>query len=486
MNQLLPLPVRPAADPAETAWGPLCAPFVEEIDYRGPLDALFAMPRGPGLVFLDSAMAHPELGRWSWLAAQPLGRFTSVEGEAFWDGEPLPGHPIDALRAKLRRFRQERSDPALPFTGGASGFFAYEAGRLFERLPAPKGGEAAPEIDLWFHDAGIAFDVVDRRAFVVSSGAPEGDPTRRRARAAERMASLKEQIAFGSTSFRHPAIHIPRERWRPNMSSENFMRVVERTRRYIAEGDIFQANLAQSFRTALPEDVDPAVLYAQLRAANPAPFGALIVTSERIVASTSPEGFLRLDGDEVETRPIKGTARRSADPDEDRRLADGLVASEKDRAENIMIVDLMRNDLSRVCLPGTVDVPALCGLESYASVHHLVSVVRGRLKPGLDALHLFAACFPGGSITGAPKIRAMQIIHELEPAPRGVYCGSIVHFGFDGSLRSNIAIRTLVAQDGFASINAGGGITLLSQPAAEYAETLVKAERMLSAFEPAP
>jgi para-aminobenzoate synthetase component 1 len=300
------------------------------------------------------------------------------------------------------------------------------------------------------------------------------------------MASLKEQIAFGSTSFRHPAIHIPRERWRPNMSSENFMRVVERTRRYIAEGDIFQANLAQSFRTALPEDVDPAVLYAQLRAANPAPFGALIVTSERIVASTSPEGFLRLDGDEVETRPIKGTARRSADPDEDRRLADGLVASEKDRAENIMIVDLMRNDLSRVCLPGTVDVPALCGLESYASVHHLVSVVQGRLKPGLDALHLFAACFPGGSITGAPKIRAMQIIHELEPAPRGVYCGSIVHFGFDGSLRSNIAIRTLVAEDGFASINAGGGITLLSEATAEYAETLVKAERMLSAFEPSP
>jgi para-aminobenzoate synthetase component 1 len=137
MNQLLPLPVRPGADPADIAAGPVYAPCIEEVDYRDPLEALFAMPRGPGLVFLDSAMAHPELGRWSWLAAQPFGRFTSIEGTASWDGEPLPGHPIDALRAKLRRFRQDRSDPALPFTGGASGFFAYEAGRLFERLPAP-------------------------------------------------------------------------------------------------------------------------------------------------------------------------------------------------------------------------------------------------------------------------------------------------------------------------------------------------------------
>jgi para-aminobenzoate synthetase component 1 len=150
-----------------------------------------------------------------------------------------------------------------------------------------------------------------------------------------------------------------------------------------------------------------------------------------------------------------------------------------------MIVDLMRNDLSRVCLPGTVNVPVLCGLESYASVHHLVSVIEGRLKPGFDVLHLLAACFPGGSITGAPKIRAMEIIHELEPEPRGVYCGSIVHIGFDGSLRSNIAIRTLTVEEGVASIRAGGGITLLSGPEEEYEESLIKADRMFHAFDPA-
>jgi para-aminobenzoate synthetase component 1 len=268
------------------------------------------------------------------------------------------------------------------------------------------------------------------------------------------------------------------------MRPEDYQRNVGRTREYIAAGDIFQANLTQGWRAEIPESFDPFALYGELRTANPAPFGAFIVTPDRLVASTSPEGFLLLHDGLAETRPIKGTRPRSRDRREDRRLAEELVASEKDRAENIMIVDLMRNDFSRVCLPGTVEAPVLCGLESYASVHHLVSVVRGRLKPGLDALHLMAACFPGGSITGAPKIRAMEIIHELEPEPRGVYCGSIVHFGYEGSLRSNIAIRTLVVEDNVASIRAGGGITLLSDPEEEYEESLVKAERMFQALEP--
>ncbi len=275
---------------------------------------------------------------------------------------------------------------------------------------------------------------------------------------------------------------LPPGAWRPNMDANAFKAMVERTRSLIAAGDMFQANLAQSFRAELPAGFDPLQLYRQLRAANPAPFGAFVATADRILASTSPEGFLRLEKGQVETRPIKGTRRRSADPDEDRRLAEELLASPKDRAENIMIVDLMRNDLSRICRPGTVDAPVLCGLESFASVHHLVSVVRGTLKPGMDALHLLSACFPGGSVTGAPKIRAMEVIHELEPEARGVYCGSILHLGFDGGLRSNIAIRTLVVEGGVASVHAGGGITLLSDPEEEFAETMLKAERMLGAF----
>jgi para-aminobenzoate synthetase component 1 len=368
---------------------------------------------------------------------------------------------------------------------GASGTFAYEAGRLFERLPEPKWrGSPCPELDLWFHDLGVAFDARERRAFLVSTGFPELEPRRRIRRAHERLAWLDERIKRGTVRRPGAWLAIPPGAWRPNMDAREFKRMVERTRRYIAEGDIFQANLAQAWRAELPRAYDPLTLYAQLRAANPAPFGALIVGSEQLVASTSPEGFLRLDKGEVETRPIKGTRPRSVDAREDRRLSDALLRSEKDRAENIMIVDLMRNDLSRVCSAGTVTVPVLCGLESYASVHHLVSVVQGRLKPGRDALDLIAACFPGGSITGAPKIRAMEIIHELEPEARGVYCGSIVHFGYDGSLRSNIAIRTLTVENGIASVHAGGGITLLSDAEDEYAETLVKAERLLAAFAP--
>jgi para-aminobenzoate synthetase component 1 len=459
--------------------------MIREIDYREPLDALAAMPRGPGLVLLDSAMPHPEFGRWSWLGADPFGHFVSRGGQAAWNGTPVEGHPLRALRDRLA-FYAQACPAAGPFGGGASGFMAYEAGRLFEQLPEPKWrGVECPEIELFFHDVGLAFDCLDRRAFIVSTGWPEADETQRRRRAAERAEWIGDRLARGPTSRPGAPLVIPRRAWRANMKPETFKANVERTRRFIADGDIFQANLTQAFRAELPAGFDPLALYAQLRAANPAPFGAFILTPERLVASTSPEGFLRVDSGQVETRPIKGTRPRSPDPEEDRRLAADLVGSEKDRAENIMIVDLMRNDLSRVCQAGSVEAPVLCGLESYASVHHLVSVVRGRLKPGLDALDLLAACFPGGSITGAPKIRAMEIIHALEPESRGVYCGSVLHCGYDGSLASSIAIRTLVAEGNVASIRAGGGITLLSDPDAEHAEALLKAERMLQAFEPA-
>lgn len=460
-------------------------PLIQEIDYRDPFETLRVFPPREGLVLLDSAMAHPELGRWSWLAADPFGRFTSLKGAAAWNGEPLPGHPIHTLRRQLARYSDTRSDRHFPFQGGASGYFAYEAGRLFERLPEPKGERLPrPEIDLWFHDVGVAFDVVDRRAFIVSSGWPEEDALRRGRRVYERGEEMRELLDVRLSRHSHAPVVVERGAWQANMSSADYQNAVEKTREYIAAGDIFQANITQGWRATLPDQFDPLVLYGELRSANPAPFGAFIVTPERLIASTSPEGFLLLHDGVAETRPIKGTRPRSSDPREDRRLAGELLASEKDRAENIMIVDLMRNDFSRACLPGTVQAPVLCGLETYASVHHLVSVVRGKLKPGLDSLHLMAACFPGGSITGAPKMRAMQIIHELEPEPRGVYCGSIVHFGYDGSLRSNIAIRTLVVEDGVASIRAGGGITLLSDPQEEYQESLVKAERMFQALEP--
>ena len=461
------------------------APLVREVEYHDPFAVLRSLPLAPGLVLLDSAMKHPELGRWSYLAADPFARFTVSGHRPTWNGAALDGAPLAALRAKLRAFACPAAPAGPRFQPGATGFISYEAGRLFEKLPEPRPGPACPEIDLFFHDAAIAFDEVERRAFVVSTGFPEQDPRRRRARRHARADWLAAELAARSRAPAFPSIRIPAGAWSSNFDRPAFEAAVGRVRDYIAAGDIFQANLTQRFTAPLPPGFDPVAAYAQLRAANPAPFGAFLHDGARLVASTSPERFLEMRGGFVETRPIKGTARRALDPESDRREAERLLASDKDRAENVMIVDLLRNDLSRVAVPGTVEVPVLCGLESYANVHHLVSVVTARLRPGLDALDLIAASFPGGSITGAPKIRAMEIIHALEPDPRGVYCGSVLHLGFDGSLASNIAIRTLVAEGGRASVHAGGGVTLLSDPAAEYEETLVKAERLFQAFDPA-
>jgi para-aminobenzoate synthetase component 1 len=460
--------------------------LVEELDWRDPAAVLPRLPLSPGLVFLDSAMTHPHLGRWSYLAAEPLGHFTVQDGQARWNGTLLTGRPLEELRRLLGRLATAPILKAPPFTVGATGTFSYEAGRLFERLPPPRlSRHPCPDIELWFHDAAMVFDHNERRAFLISSEQP-GTPTPERTRRRERIERLREWLADTAEPAARPPVLIPRQAWRSNMQPQAFRNAVARVRDYVAAGDIFQANIAHRLSAEMPEAYDPVGVYLQLRAANPAPFSAFLAGDGRIVASTSPELFLRLRDRRVETRPIKGTRRRSGDPDEDGALARELLASDKDRAENVMIVDLLRNDLSRVALPGTVRVPALCELESYAAVHHLVSVVTAELQPGKDALDLLAASFPGGSITGAPKIRAMEIIHELEPDRRGVYCGSVLHFGLDGSLHSNIAIRTLVCEGDLASFHVGGGITLLSDPEEEYQETLAKAERLFQAFDPGP
>lgn len=250
----------------------------------------------------------------------------------------------------------------------------------------------------------------------------------------------------------------------------------------ILAGDVFQTNIAQRFSARLPTAFDPLSFYCRLRSINPAPFGALLRHGNLTIASSSPERFLKLEGRHVETRPIKGTIARSADSKEDRRRAEILLASEKDSAENIMIVDLLRNDLSRVCTAHSIDVPALCGLESYASVHHLVSVVTGELAAEQDAVTLLRACFPGGSITGAPKIRSMEIIAEIEHVARQVYCGAIGFIGFDGHMDTSIAIRTATIHGDLAVFHAGGGITAMSDAEAEYEETLVKGQRLFDAF----
>ena len=270
---------------------------------------------------------------------------------------------------------------------------------------------------------------------------------------------------------------------RSSFSREAYLEAVERVREYIFAGDIFQANLSQ--RLEAPLDEPAWELYKRLRAINPAPFAAYIETGEATIMSASPERFLRVSTDRtVETRPIKGTSPRGIGPEHDAALGQALIESEKDRAENLMIVDLLRNDLSRVCVPGTVRVPELFLLENYPTVHHLVSTVVGVLPPKADAVDLLQASFPGGSITGAPKVRAMEIIAELEPSRRGVYCGSIGYLSVTGALDTNIVIRTYLALERRVYFSVGGGIVADSDPTAEYEETLTKARALIAALRP--
>jgi para-aminobenzoate synthetase component 1 len=268
---------------------------------------------------------------------------------------------------------------------------------------------------------------------------------------------------------------------RSSFTHEGYLDAVTRVREYIFAGDIFQANLSQRFEAPLAE---PAwALYQRLRSRNAAPFAAYLDFPGAVVLSASPERFLRVDVDgDVETRPIKGTRSRGHGPEHDAALGLALTQSAKDQAENLMIVDLMRNDLSRVCAPGTVRVPELFALEHYATVHHLVSTVVGKLAPGKDALDLLRAAFPGGSITGAPKVRAMEIIAELELSQRSIYCGSIGYWSLTGALDSSIAIRTAVARGGRVYFSAGGGIVADSDPEHEYQETLDKARGVIDAL----
>ncbi len=384
-----------------------------------------------------------------------------------------------------------------PFQGGAAGLLSYELGTAFERIPRAKHDEFhLPDLAIGLYDWVIAWDqrcasgvdCLSRFSRDHSSGAER--------RARQRLDFVRRRLA--SPAATRPACSsgaaLPAQALTPqfpapgldaltsNFSREAYIRAVERTIEWIFAGDIFQANLSQ--RLLYPAHVDPITLAGRLRSCNPAPFGGLFLFDDWAVVSASPERFVRVRGAEVETRPIKGTRRRPPTPEADLFTRDELRESQKDQAENVMIVDLLRNDLSRVCAPGSIRVPQLCGVETYETVQHLVSEVRGRLEEERTVWDLWRAVFPGGSITGAPKVRAMEIIAELEPTVRGPYCGSLFYVGYDGSCDSSILIRTFVCRHGWVACGVGGGIVADSDPAAEYEETLHKAAGMLRALGP--
>ncbi|WP_455964133.1 aminodeoxychorismate synthase component I [Methylorubrum aminovorans] len=458
--------------------------WTREIPFIDPVAAAARLARLPGLAFLDSAMRHDTLGRVSVLAADPFGRFRYRDGRATLDGRAVPGRSLEALRACLAPYRLAPQAELPAFPGAAIGYFAYDLGASLERVAAPaRRAGLTDDIAFNLYDTLLAVDHGRRSCLLIATGFPETDTSAREARAKERLDAFAARLATPSEPL--PKWAGAKLAWRSNFSREAYENAVETVRNYIRAGDIYQANIAQRFSADLPPGFDPFAFYRRLRETNPATFGAYLDFDGLTVASSSPERFLKLEGRAVETRPIKGTVARDSDPARDAEIAAALQANPKERAENIMIVDLLRNDLSRVCEPGSVRVPTLCGVESYAGIHHLVSVVTGTLRDGADALDLIEKTFPGGSITGAPKLRAMDIITEIEGDARELYCGAIGALGFDGSLDTSIAIRTVVMDDRQAVLQAGGGVTLLSEPGPEYEETLTKAARVFAAFETA-
>jgi para-aminobenzoate synthetase component 1 len=462
-------------------------PIAEEIAFRDPLELYAPFAGDRHAVLLESALTDGVRGQHSYIAVEPFQLLTGRNGDISLGDRRLRGNPFAVLDVELRRFELSPLPGLPPLQGGAVGYFGYELAQHLERVPMARGDDMEfPDLVIGFHDVIIAVDHTERRAWVVSSGLPATKRGEQEQLAVERLRHILGRLK----SALPPVVQTPSgsvANLESNFTRPAYETAVRRVVEYILAGDIFQANLSQRFRAAIPSGLSGLDLYQRLRRVNPAPFAALIKSGDVEIVSASPERFLRLQQGKVETCPIKGTRPRGATPAADKALAAELLGSEKDRAENVMIVDLMRNDLSRVCRDGTVDVPKLCELEAFATVFHLVSTVTGTLQPDKRAVDLLAACFPGGSITGAPKIRAMEIIAELEPTRRGPYCGSIGYVGFDGSMDTSITIRTYGIKGGVVTFQAGGGIVADSKPADEYDETIAKARALISALtEPQP
>lgn len=450
---------------------------VRAVSWREPEQAFEHVRDDPHLVWLDSTGPVGPRSRYSYLCVDPFEIVRTGPGE----------DPFSLLADALARWPEPAGDAGpVPFMGGAVGLLGYGAAHHLERLPHRHADD--PDVpEFWFglFDLVLAFDRAETRCWLISTGRPEQNGDSRSDRARARADWLENRLGTGLPVRCTPQ---PGLVWTPDLSAGAYVAMVERGLDYIRAGDIFQANLTMRHVATRPPQLDAGAMHLALRRINPAPFGAYLAWAPGCaLCSTSPERFIRLEADgRVETRPIKGTRRRPSDPgrnpEQDRQEAALLMSSSKDRAENLMIVDLMRNDIGRVAEFGSVTVPLLCELETFATVHHLVSSITAKLRPDADAVSLLRATFPGGSVTGAPKIRAMEIIDELEASARGPYCGCIVWIGFDGAMDSSIVIRTLVLTGRQVVAQAGGGIVADSVAAQEHDEMLTKVAPLLSVF----
>lgn len=503
-------------------------PLVVEVPWPNWTEALHLWAQLPFPLFFDtpeSIAGKTALGRYSFLMADPVEFFLLPAQATAKQARDM----FETMAERFRSLQRPKAEGPVPFPGGLAGFWGYELNRAFEDVPAARWDDCGwPLLAVGLYDVVLAADHVTQKAWLISQGLPYSGASGK-THARDRLAAFenllrtgqvpagalrRQQVPTGRQSLPDAGAvltesslsrHIPDlqnrqgelsslQHQKPvfrsgmaeslalssNFTSEEYIETVGRAIEYILAGDIFQVNLAQ--RLAVPAHGDSLTLYQRLRTVNPAPFAGYFDFGSGQLLSASPECFLRVEGRYVQTRPIKGTRPRTGVPEVDRQTAAELASARKDQAENIMITDLLRNDLSRVCEPQSVTVPALCRVEEYATVYHLVSIIEGQLAAGYDVFDLLAACFPGGSVTGAPKIRAMEIIAELEPHVRGPYCGSLGYISVSGNAQFNILIRTILGRNGWWLFSVGGGILARSRPLAEYEETWHKARALIQAI----
>ena len=465
-------------------------PLIHEIQTAHTPESLVEQLRGEcGMVLLRSSSFDSPQARYSFIAAKPFLTFRSFGSrcEIISTEQQLqfgnPWHILDALMSRYELL----DEIDLPFPlGGAFGYWGYDLKNFTEhKLPRRTVNDLElPDCHVGFYDSLVVFDHRLGKVFIISTGL-KADGSRTESWANEQLEFWRGQLGasvFG-TARTDPAIKpaLPEARVpSSNLARAEFLAAVVRAQHYIRAGDIYQVNLSQ--RLTAQCNFTGWEFYEKLSAVSPAPFSAFLDCGEFEVVSSSPEQFLRLSGSQIISRPIKGTRPRDADPTRDAQLAYELQTSAKELAELVMITDLLRNDLGKVCEYGSVQVPELAKLEKFAQVQHLVSTVEGRLRKDVTHFAAFASAFPGGSITGAPKFRAMEIIDELEPISRGLYCGAIGYLGFNRESQLNIAIRTAICRDGMAHFNVGAGIVADSNPEAEYEETLAKARGFFAAL----
>ncbi len=417
---------------------------------------------------LDSAMDPNKLGRYSFISSNPFKVLKYKNNEE---------NPLNNLQYELKKYKV-KNNTHLPFVGGAVGYLSYDLGNYLEKLPkTAKDDTNVYDLYFGFYNYVIVIDHLEGKTYIAT---PDLDIEKEKTILKLVEEKIKNAEIRGIDNICYEEKNIESIKLKSNFTKEEFKNAVKKVQNYIKQGDIYQANLTQRFSGKT--NLSSYELYRDLRRISPAPFGAYLNFEGYNILSNSPERFIKCINNKIETRPIKGTRPRGINKEEDLRLQEELKNSEKDRAELLMIVDLERNDIGRISKIGSVKVPELFVIEPYANVNHLVATVVGEIEDNKDCIDVIKATFPGGSITGAPKIRAMEIIDELEPTQRNVYTGSIGYIGFNGDMDLNIAIRTIVKEDDNVYFQVGGGMTWDSNPDDEYQETLDKAKSIMKAL----